>query len=159
MFACIIAILAQIQIALPSLVPITLQTLGIYLAAMILKPKLAFTSSLIYILMGAIGLPVFAGFSGGIGIILGPTGGYIYSFPIIALIISFLNKNNYLSTKLLALVIATSVCYGIGTLWFMYISQSSLLSALSLCVIPFIPGDIIKIVAAIILSNKIKLKF
>lgn len=158
MFACIIAILAQIQIALPSLVPITLQTLGIYLVAMILKPKSAFTSSLIYILMGAIGLPVFAGFSGGIGILLGPTGGYIYSFPIIALIISFLN-NDHLSTKLTALIIATAVCYGIGTLWFMYINQSSLLAALSLCVLPFIPGDLIKIVAAIILSNKIKLKF
>lgn len=158
MFACIIAILAQIQIALPSLVPITLQTLGIYLVAMILKPKSAFTSSLIYILMGAIGLPVFAGFSGGIGILLGPTGGYIYSFPIIALIISFLN-NDHLSTKLTALIIATAVCYCIGTLWFMYINQSSLLAALSLCVLPFIPGDLIKIVAAIILSNKIKLKF
>lgn len=159
MFACIIAILAQIQIALPSLVPITLQTLGIYLTAMILKPKLAFTSSLIYILMGAIGLPVFAGFSGGIGILLGPTGGYIYSFPIMALIISFFNKNEDLLTKLLALTLGTIICYSIGTLWFMYINQASLISAISLCVIPFIPGDIVKIIVTIILSNKIKLKF
>ena len=90
MFACITAILAQIRFTLPSLVPITLQTLGIYLIGLVLKPKIAFISSLIYILMGAIGLPVYSGFSAGLSTILGPTGGYIFSFPITALIISYL---------------------------------------------------------------------
>ncbi|WRK51939.1 biotin transporter BioY [Coprobacillaceae bacterium CR2/5/TPMF4] len=64
LFACLIAILAQIQIALPTLVPITLQTLGVYLVSLLLKPKLAFISTLVYVFMGAIGLPVFGGFSG-----------------------------------------------------------------------------------------------
>ena len=94
MFACIIAILAQIKIDLPSLVPITLQTLGIYLISCYLKPKLAFISTVVYLFMGIIGLPVFTGFKGGIGVLLGPTGGYIFSFPIMVSITSLIiNKN------------------------------------------------------------------
>ena len=120
MFACITAILAQIRFTLPSLVPITLQTLGIYLIGLVLKPKIAFISSLIYILMGAIGLPVYSGFSAGLSTILGPTGGYIFSFPITALIISYLV--HYRSTTIFkfgALILGTIICYLIGTLWFM----------------------------------------
>ena len=94
LFACLIAILAQIQIALPTLVPITLQTLGVYLVSLLLKPKLAFISTLVYVFMGTIGLPVFGGFSGGLASLLGPSGGYIFSFPIMALVIALIVKRN-----------------------------------------------------------------
>lgn len=157
MFACIIAILAQVQITLPSLVPLTLQTLGIYLTAILLKPRLALITSLVYVLMGAIGLPVFTGFSGGISILLGPTGGYIYSFPLMALIISMMiNHHPTVIFKIIAMILGTLICYLIGTLWFMYVMQMSLAPSLIACVLPFLPGDAIKIIIAVFLSNKLK---
>lgn len=159
LFACIIAILAQVQIALPTLVPITLQTLGVYLIGALLKPKLAFISTLVYVLMGAIGLPVFSGFNGGVANLLGPSGGYIYSFPIMALVISLIiTKNNSLLFKVIAMVVGTVVCYGIGTIWFIYVTNTSLLPALTMCVIPFLPGDTLKIIVAIVLSKKLDKK-
>ena len=130
LFACLIAILAQIQIALPTLVPITLQTLGVYLVSLLLKPKLAFISTLVYVFMGAIGLPVFGGFSGGLASLLGPSGGYIFSFPIMALVIALIVKRNEkLSFKIIALIIGTAVCYLIGTLWFIYVTNTSIIPA------------------------------
>ena len=131
LFACLIAILAQIQIALPTLVPITLQTLGVYLVSLLLKPKLAFISTLVYVFMGASGLPVFGGFSGGLASLL-----------IMALVIALIVKRNEkLSFKIIALIIGTAVCYLIGTLWFIYVTNTSLIPALTMCVIPFLPGD------------------
>lgn len=157
LFACTIAILAQIKIDLPSLVPITMQTLGIYLTACLLKPKLAFIATLVYLLMGAIGLPVFAGFNGGISSLLNATGGYIFSFPIMALIISLIvNKKDSTTIKISAFVIGTIICYAIGSLWFMYITNTPLIPALTMCVIPFIPGDLIKMIIALILVRKLK---
>ena len=159
MFACIISLLAQIKIDLPSLVPITLQTLGIYLASCILKPKLAFSASLVYVLLGAIGLPVFSGFNGGLSSLLGPSGGYIFSFPITALVISLIvNSRHSTILKIIAMIIGTFICYFIGTVWFMYVTKNTLLSSLMMCVVPFIPGDLIKIAIASILSKKIKLQ-
>ena len=81
-FATITAILAQISIPLPGGVPLTLQTFAVSLAGILLGSKKGFISILVYVLMGAIGLPVFSGFSAGIGAIVGPTGGFILSFPI-----------------------------------------------------------------------------
>lgn len=159
LFACLIAILAQIQIALPTLVPITLQTLGVYLVSLLLKPKLAFISTLVYVFMGAIGLPVFGGFSGGLASLLGPSGGYIFSFPIMALVIALIVKRNEkLSFKIIALIIGTAVCYLIGTLWFIYVTNTSLIQALTMCVIPFLPGDTLKIIISIILANRLNSK-
>lgn len=159
MFACIISLLAQIKIDLPSLVPITLQTLGIYLTSCILKPKLAFSTSLVYILIGVVGFPVFSGFNSGLSSLLGPSGGYIFSFPITALVISLIvNKKYSTILKITAMLIGTIICYFIGTIWFMYITKNTLFTALMMCVIPFIPGDLIKIIIASILSKKIKLK-
>ena len=158
MCVCIISILAQIKIDLPSLVPITLQTLGIYLASCILKPKLAFCVSLVYVLAGAIGLPVFSGFGGGLSSLLGLTGGYIFSFPIMALVISLIvNKRSSNILKIIAMLIGTGICYLIGTIWFIYLTKNTLFPSLMMCVIPFIPGDIVKIIIATLLSNKIKL--
>lgn len=157
LFAGIVAILAQVKIDLVGIVPITMQTLGIYLIGSILKPKYAFLAALVYVLMGAIGLPVFAGFTGGMGIVVGPTGGYIFSFPIMAFVISYMvtiKKDTVF--KLLAMLVGTAVCYTIGTAWFMYSTQNTLWVSLTWCVFPFLIGDAIKIVAATFFSNRIK---
>lgn len=158
LFAGIIAIMAQIKIEL-TIVPITMQTLGIYLMATVLKPKYAFLSALVYILMGAIGLPVFTGFTGGIGVLVGPTGGYIFSFPLVAYAISFCLTNTTTTIcKWLGMILGTVICYTIGTAWFMYSSQNGLWVSLTWCVFPFLMGDAIKIIAATLFSNRIKQK-
>ena len=89
--------------------------------------------------------------------ILGPTGGYIFSFPITALIISYLV--HYRSTTIFkfgALILGTIICYLIGTLWFMYIMKMSFSASLIICVLPFLPGDVLKIFIAAALTNKFK---
>ena len=157
LLAGIIAILAQVKIDLVGIVPITMQTLGIYLVGSILKPKYALLASLVYVLMGAVGLPVFAGFTGGLGVIVGPTGGYIFSFPIMAVVISYmLTIKKSTLYKVIAMCLGTIVCYAIGTAWFMYSTQNTLWVSLTLCVFPFLIGDAIKVVAATFLSNRIK---
>ncbi|WP_288146775.1 biotin transporter BioY [Thomasclavelia cocleata] len=159
MFACSVALLAQIKIDLPGLVPITLQTLGIYIIACSLTPKLAVITTIVYVIMGAIGLPVFTGFRGGLSSLLEPTGGYIFSFPITSLIISIIiNNKNSIIRKIIAMITGTAVCYLIGTIWFIYATNNTIITALTVCVIPFIFGDIIKIVIASTLSTKIKTK-
>lgn len=153
----IVVIMSQIKIDLPTLVPITLQTLGIYLIGCLLNPKLSLITTLLYIFMGAIGLPVFSGFGSGLGILFGPTGGYIFSFPLVALIISLIvkQKNNYY-IKIIAMIIATSICYFIGTIWFVFYTKINFIDALFICVIPFLIGDTIKVVLAATISSKIK---
>lgn len=156
-FACIVSLLAQIKLDLPGIIPLTLQTLGIYLIGCTLKPKMAFIATMVYILMGSVGLPVFTGFRGGLSSLLGPTGGYIFSFPITSLIISLIINNKDTDfRKISAMMIGTIICYFIGTIWFVYITNNNIMAALAMCVFPFIPGDIIKMITALIISSKIK---
>ena len=86
--------LSQISVALPTAVPITLQTLAIYLIACLMTPNHAFYTVLCYLIMGAIGLPVFSNFNSGMGALIGPTGGFLFSFPIMALVMSTIITHN-----------------------------------------------------------------
>lgn len=157
LMTCLLIVCAQLTIALPSLVPITLQTLAVYLIGLMLKPRYALLSTLCYILMGAIGLGVFAGMSGGIAVLAGPAGGFLFSFPIMAFVISLIAyKSESLVTWLIALLVGTLICYGIGTIYFIYVTRSALSAALMSCVIPFLPGDALKIIVALILNKKLK---
>ena len=85
-FAAIIAVCAQVSLPMPYGVPLTLQTFAIQLAGVVLGPKKGALAALVYITLGAVGVPVFAGFTGGMGIVLGVTGGFILSFPLLALL-------------------------------------------------------------------------
>lgn len=153
---CVI-ILAQLRITLPSMVPITLQTLGIYLIGLLLKPKYAFLSALSYIILGLV-LPVFSGFQSA-SALLSPAGGFLMTFPVMALFISwYIKDKDTLFNQATALFIATAICYLGGITWFMFLTKTSLLPAISLVVLPFIPGDLIKITIALFLKQKIKLK-
>lgn len=153
---CMLIILAQIKIDL-GYVPITLQTLGIYIIALLAKPKHAFYVSGCYILMGAAGLPVFAGFTGGLGSLLSYNGGYIFAFPIMCFVISWLGYNKSIVNKIIGCVTGTLVCYVIGTAWFMYVMKFDLISSLMMCVVPFLAGDALKIIVSIVLSEKNRL--
>lgn len=151
LFASIIAILSQISIPLPfTTVPLTMQVFAIVLCGLLLGSKLGFISLIIYTLLGAIGLPVFAQMSGGISAIIGPTGGFILSFPILALVTGYFSKK-YDSILLITLgmVIGLLLSYLIGTLQFMLIMKVSFMQGLTLCVIPFVALDLVKIGLAI----------
>ncbi len=146
LFTALIAVLAQISIPLPGGVPLTLQTFAVPLAGLVLDSKRGTISTVVYVLLGAVGAPVFANFSGGIGIVLGMTGGFIVSFPIMAFLAGLGFKKSVKSPMLwFWLVLGAVANYVVGTVWFMVVAQSSLYAALTACVIPFIPTAIIKI--------------
>ena len=149
-------------ISIPLTVPVTLQTFGVFTAVGLLGGKRGTLAVLVYILMGAIGIPVFSGFTGGIGILAGTTGGYIAGFLFSALIMWGMEKLFGRSTLVLAgsMVLGLIVCYAVGTLWFMAVYAASsgavgLLTVLGWCVFPFIFPDIAKIVLALILTKRL----
>ena len=161
LFTAITAVLSQTAIPTPFDVPLTLQTFAVFLAVGVLGGKRGSLSVLIYILLGAVGIPVFAGFSGGFGILLGSTGGYIIGFLFSALLMwgmeALLGKKTWVLG--LSMVLGLIVCYAIGTVWFMavYTKNSGpvgLAAVLSWCVIPFIIPDLIKIALALVLSKR-----
>lgn len=147
-----IAVGAQLSIVLPmTVVPITMQTLSVYVIACLYERKQAVLACLIYLLLGAVGLPVFAGFSGGIFSLIAPTGGYLVALPVMAFVIGKLLKR-----KIIALIVGTIICYTLGTLWFMFCMKMALLPALTLCVFPFLIGDTLKIVLTILITKRIR---
>ena len=161
LFAVLIAICSWISI--PATVPFTLQTFGIFVAVGTLGGKRGSLSVLIYLLLGAIGIPVFAGFQGGLGIILGNTGGYIIGFLLSALFMWGMEKILGKKTWVLALsmVLGLLICYAFGTVWFMLVyaknvGEIGLWTALGWCVFPFIIPDLVKIALAFVLSRRLR---
>ncbi len=160
-FAVLIAICSWISI--PTVVPFTLQTFAIFLSIGILGGKRGTLAVLVYILLGLMGIPVFAGFSGGIGVLAGNTGGYIMGFLLSALVMWAMEK--ILGRKLwvlaLSMIIGLFVCYAFGTAWFMIVYTRNtgavgLASVLGWCVVPFLIPDFIKIALAFILSKRLE---
>ena len=160
-FAAIIAICAQISIPMPYGVPMTLQTFAIPLAGVVLGAKSGTIATLIYILLGFIGLPVFAGFTGGIGMVFGRTGGFILAFPFMALTAgigsSFKgSKKQKLAWLLLWLLIGAILLYTVGLLVFYLVTSIPIRVAFGLVVAPFIPTEIIKIILVATLGGLLK---
>lgn len=147
--AAIIAVLAQIIIPLP-LVPITGQTLAIGLVVTILGKKMGTQAVGLYILLGAIGLPVFTAFSGGLGIIFGPTGGYIIGFLPTALVMGmYFERFGYTFTHaVVANVIGMFVTLAFGAVWLKVIADLSWQAALLSGVVPFLVTGVLKAVMA-----------
>lgn len=150
-------------ISIPTMVPFTLQTFAVFLAVSILGGKRGTLSVVVYVLLGAIGVPVFGEFTGGIDIILRNTGGYIIGFIFSALIMWLMEK--LLGRKLwaqgISMVLGLLVCYAFGTAWFMFVYMRDtgvigLSTVLGWCVIPFIIPDAVKIALALTLSNVLK---
>ena len=152
-FAAILCICSVITIPIGP-VPITLGLFGIMAAAVILGWKRGTVSVLVFILLGAVGLPVFSGFKGGVSVLLGPTGGYIWSYILVALFIGFFaageRSNKWLTILRIFIVclIGIVICYTLGTAQFMLVRGMDLKQSLALCVLPFIPFDIAKAAVA-----------
>ena len=138
-------------------IPISFTNLAFYFALYLLGWKSATVSYLVYVLIGLVGLPVFSGFSGGLGKLMGPTGGYIVGFLPMAVIAGIgIDRCSKRWLQLLSMLAGTLVCYTFGTAWYCMQTGSALMSALILCVFPFIPGDLIKMAAAMSIGPVIK---
>lgn len=139
-------------------VPISLTNLVIYFAVIILGWKLGTISYLIYLFIGLVGVPVFSGFSGGAGKLFGPTGGYLIGFiPMAILVGIFVKKQkNAVIFYTIGMIVGTLVTYALGTAWLAYQLKLSFGAALQAGVIPFIPGDAIKIVVAALIAPLIR---
>ncbi|MDY4694305.1 MAG: biotin transporter BioY [Blautia sp.] len=160
-FAVIMAICSWISI--PVQVPFTLQTFGVFVAVGVLGGKRGTLAVLVFILLGVLGIPVFAGFQGGIGILLGTTGGYIVGFLLSALVMWGFEKlfGKKPVMQILSMLAGLIVCYAFGTIWFMIVYTRSsgavgLATVLGWCVVPFIIPDLIKIGLAYVLSGKVR---
>ena len=181
LFTALQCVISPFAIVLPfSPVPISLATLMMYISIYILGKKNSLISCGMYLLIGFVGLPVFSGFTGGIGKILGPTGGYLLGYLLIIFIGgNFIekwscnkkdnNKNSgvecqkQMSNKYKAyfiqafgLFLGTAVCYAIGCLWLMFQTKISFTGTVITGVVPFLPGDVIKIFAGVMIGSNIR---
>ena len=147
-------IAATIWVTIPMVgAPITLQTLFVLLAGLLLGAKYGALSMIVYLLLGAIGLPIFAGFSGGFGVIAGPTGGFLVSFPIAAFIAGYLKERT--GNLWIAALVASVVIYLIGIPWLAVQLGMNLSAATSIMTVYF-PGDIVKLVVAVVLAQRLQ---
>ena len=157
LFTALIAVLSQLQLPVGP-VPISLATFGVMLCGLLLGWRLGALAVGAYILLGAAGVPVFAGFQGGAARLFGPTGGYIVGYLFYALL-SGLNVpplRERFWGRCLLLFLGTAACYLPGTAWFMYSTGRGLGESLTLCVIPFLPGDAAKILLAAFLAPRLR---
>ena len=157
-FASIIAVLAQAQIPLPGLVPISLATFGIMMAGLLLGWKYGALAVAVYILLGAAGAPVFAGLKGGVSVLLGPTGGYIIGYLFCALLagLEIPAMQEKFSGRCILLILGTLACYLLGTAWFIHATGRTAGESLGLCVLPFLPGDGVKILLCSFLAPRLR---
>ena len=163
LFVVIMAVCSWISI--PTVIPFTLQTLGLFLCIGMLGGKKSSIAIAIYTLMGVIGIPVFANFTGGIGVILGANGGYIIGFLLAALnawlIEILLGKKKFV--PLISMIVGLLICYAIGTVWYAVIYASStdnigIITAITTCVLPYILPDALKIVLSLFIRKRVRIK-
>lgn len=166
LFAALTAVCTFINIPLPfTPIPINLATLSVFLSGGLLGPKYGPLSQVVYILVGSIGMPVFSNYQGGIGVLAGPTGGYLVGYVVAAFIIGLVlerslkpDENNKKNIMWIILACGTGMLayFTLGTIWFMFITGTGLWAALLSCVIPFLAGDALKIAAATFLIMKLR---
>lgn len=157
-FTALLAVCAWISI--PSPVPFTLQTFGVFIAAGLLGKNNGSVAVLVYILLGAIGVPVFAGGRGGFAVILGETGGYILGFlPAAYICGAICEKNKKPLILFVSMVIGLVVCYAVGSAWayFMFFNAgyAGVMAVLTKHIFSFIIPDVIKLVLAVWIVRKL----
>ena len=150
-------------ITIPTTVPFTLQTFAVFAVLLLLGGLRGTTSVLVYIMLGAVGVPVFSGFNSGFGVLLGSTGGYIIGFIFMGLLYMLFTKllGEKQWVKIVALLAGLTVCYAFGTAWFMYVyigskGPVSLMTVLGWCVFPFIVPDLVKMAVAVLVARRVK---
>jgi len=139
-------------------VPIVLQNLFVMLAALLLGGRWGFISVCVYLLAGAVGLPVFAGGTGGLGKFVGPTGGYLIGFALAAYLIGTISERGrgHMVVDVLALLIGTAVIYTLGVSWLKIATDMTLAKSFAVGALPFLLGDVIKIAAAVSIAKVLR---
>ncbi|MDE7275662.1 MAG: biotin transporter BioY [Lachnospiraceae bacterium] len=156
MFAAVLAVLSQISIPMPSGVPITLQTFAVALAGVVLAWKLGTASVLVYILLGAVGVPVFAGFTGGAQALVNYTGGFIWGFLGMALLCGIgVQMKNKIAGILLGIA-GLAVCHLFGTIQFMVVMKMGLVESFLLASAPYLIKDVISVVLGFVVGGQIR---
>ena len=158
LMAAVTAVAAQIAVPI-SLVPFTLQVLAVILSGLLLGVRTGALAQAIYVLVGAVGVPVFAGFKGGLGIVLGPTGGYLISYPIAAAVaglaahtVARASRRKALWTGFLWGCAGLAVIYALGATWLAVVAGLSPAEALATGVLPFVVFDLIKVALAALVA-------
>ncbi|QTE67786.1 biotin transporter BioY [Clostridiales bacterium] len=150
-------------ISIPATVPFTLQTFAVFCSLGLLGGRRGTAAILVYLLLGALGVPVFAGFSGGIGILFGTTGGYLLGFILMGLVY-WLGERLSMDSRIIriiSMVLGLLLCYAFGTAWFMFVyarqtGAIALGTALAWCVVPFLLPDLVKLALALLLSGRLR---
>ena len=156
LMAAVTCILAPLSVPIGP-VPISLTNFAIYLSLYLLDWKKGTLSYLIYLLLGLVGLPVFSGFTGGLAKLAGPTGGYIIGFIPMAIICGFaFEKFSNRGMQIAGLAIGTIVAYIFGTAWLAIEAHLTFYQALLAGVIPYIPGDLVKIILVVLVGPIVK---
>lgn len=159
LMTAVTCILGPVSFPIPiSPVPISLGTLAIYFVLTVLGMKLGTLSVFIYLLLGFVGLPVFTGFTGGAGKLFGPTGGYLIGYIFMALTAGFfLDKwRSSLPLSVVGMLLGTAVLYLFGSIWLAYQASLTLPQALMAGVVPYIPGDLVKLALAMFLGLQVR---
>ena len=158
LFTALLCITAPFSINIGP-IPISLATFTVYLAAAVLGWKGGCLAVAAYLVLGAVGLPVFSGFMGGAERLIGPTGGYLIGYLpcalTVGLVSDYAKKFRYVF-DVLGMILGTVILYALGTIWFMFVSGNSLSYSLAACVYPFIAGDLIKIVCAALVAEVVR---
>ncbi len=157
LLAAMTGILSQIGIPIGE-IPINLALFSVYLAGGLLGSYKGAVSMVVYVMMGAMGLPVFSNFRGGLSVLAGPTGGYILGYLFAALVVGMVSTywGDAFWKMAIGMTGGLALCYLFGTIWFVLLTGKGLAAALSTCVIPFLPGDAVKIISAAILVPELK---
>lgn len=156
-FAALTAVFSQLIIPIP-IIPISMSLVAVYLSAGILGPVWGTVSQLVYIALGIVGLPVFANFKSGVALI-GPTGGYIVGYLFVTLVAGLIigNKSDVNIVRIfVALVAGLASCYLFGTAWYCIYAEIGFVDALSVCVVPFLAPDAVKVVLATVAIKKLR---
>ena len=160
----LICVLSPIAIPLSYGVPISLATFAVMLSAALLGSRDGSLAVCLYVVLGMMGLPVFANYGAGIGVVLGMTGGYIIGYIPLAFITGLMyekglktgSRSKEYAMLIAGMLLGAAVLYAVGTVWFIFLTHTSLGYALTACVLPFIPGDLIKMAAAAFLAERLR---
>lgn len=158
-FAAVICVLGPLSLPIPiSPVPVTFAILAVFLASYVLGMKRGTLCVLVYLLIGMAGLPVFSGFSGGLGKLAGPTGGYLVGYIFIALCTGWCadRSDGKPVFAFIGMVIGTAICYALGTAWLAISLEMTFVQALAIGVAPYVLLDVLKMVLAAALGLKLR---
>lgn len=156
MMTAILAVLSQIAIPTPWNIPFTLQTFGVALCGYLLGPWHGTASILVYIALGAAGVPVFSGLKGSVGALVGMTGGYIFGFILMALLCGLVGKTKKIPALILVSAAGLFLCHLLGAIWFSIVGETTIWYALSVATLPYLLKDIISVVGAYFLARKLR---